>query len=96
MVMFYFILGDGLKIYLYCKFTKKHTCFAGYSVSVGERNNVPLYFTGAPRYNHTGQVILFKHDGKNWTVAHRKNGNQVGNGLENVCVFICVIIHIAN
>ncbi|KAI3352734.1 hypothetical protein L3Q82_019312 [Scortum barcoo] len=54
--------------------------YMGYSVSVGERNQAPLYFTGAPRFEHTGQVILFnRHNGKNWTVSQRINGDQIGS-----------------
>ncbi|XP_030582374.1 LOW QUALITY PROTEIN: integrin alpha-L-like [Archocentrus centrarchus] len=53
--------------------------YMGYSVSVGERNNISLYFTGAPRFKHTGQVVLFKHNGKNWTPAQRINGDQIGS-----------------
>ena len=57
---------------------------AGYSVAVGQRNSAPLYFTGAPRFEHTGQVVLFKHNGMDWTAAQRINGDQVGNCLEKV------------
>ncbi|XP_054460569.1 integrin alpha-D [Anoplopoma fimbria] len=53
--------------------------YMGYSISVGEKNNVPLYFTGAPRFEHTGQVVLFRHDGKIWTAAQRIIGDQIGS-----------------
>ncbi|GLD61092.1 integrin alpha-L-like protein [Lates japonicus] len=53
--------------------------YMGYSVSVGEMNKAPLYFTGAPRFNHTGQVVLFKQGDKSWTVAQRLNGHQIGS-----------------
>ncbi|XP_069024357.1 integrin alpha-X-like [Embiotoca jacksoni] len=53
--------------------------YMGYSVSVGERNGVGLYFAGAPRFNHTGKVVLFRHEGKNWTAADGINGNQIGS-----------------
>ncbi|XP_028264897.1 integrin alpha-M [Parambassis ranga] len=53
--------------------------YMGYSVSVGQKNQVPLYFTGAPRFNHTGQVLLFKHDGINWTRAQRIKDGQIGS-----------------
>ena len=59
--------------------------YAGYSVAVGEKNNVPLYFTGAPRYEYKGQVVLFQKEGNNWKVARRVNGSQVGNCLEEIC-----------
>lgn len=64
---------------------------AGYSISIGEKNDAPLYFMGAPRFEHAGQVILFRHNYKNWTIAQRINGDQVGKCVK---VFICFIIHI--
>lgn len=51
---------------------------AGYSVSVGERGGVSLYFTGAPRFQHTGQVVLFIQNSNNWITAQRITGDQVG------------------
>lgn len=68
---------------------------AGYSVSVGERNSAPLYFTGAPRFEHIGQVVLFKHNGEKWTAFHRENGEQVGDCVEKV-FFLSLYIHILN
>ncbi|KAM9363270.1 integrin alpha-L [Symphorus nematophorus] len=53
--------------------------YLGYSTSVGEKNNAPLYFTGAPRFEHTGQVVLFINDGKKWTVSQRIKGEQIGS-----------------
>ncbi|XP_029293609.1 integrin alpha-X [Cottoperca gobio] len=57
----------------------KNDSYMGYSVSVGEKKNAALYFTGAPRFEHKGQVVLFRHDGKNWIVADRINGEQIGS-----------------
>ncbi|XP_037617269.1 integrin alpha-D isoform X1 [Sebastes umbrosus] len=57
----------------------KMDSYMGYSVSVGEKNNNPLYFTGAPRFEHKGQVVLFRSDFKNWTAAQRINGDQIGS-----------------
>ncbi|XP_010782102.1 integrin alpha-M [Notothenia coriiceps] len=53
--------------------------YLGYSISVGKKNNAPIYFAGAPRFNHTGQVVLFRHEGKNWTAFQRVNGEQIGS-----------------
>lgn len=53
--------------------------YMGYSISVGEKNSAALYFSGAPRFEHTGQVVLFRHNGKNWTAAQRINGHQIGS-----------------
>ncbi|XP_070775265.1 integrin alpha-L [Enoplosus armatus] len=53
--------------------------YLGYSVSVGEKSNTPLYFTGAPRFEHTGRVVLFRQDSKNWTAVQRIDGDQIGS-----------------
>ncbi|XP_076583745.1 integrin alpha-L-like [Chaetodon auriga] len=57
----------------------KNGSYMGYSTSVGERSNTPLFFMGAPRFEHTGQVIFFRHDCQTWTAAHRINGDQIGS-----------------
>uniref|UniRef100_A0A8C4F4P2 VWFA domain-containing protein n=1 Tax=Dicentrarchus labrax TaxID=13489 RepID=A0A8C4F4P2_DICLA len=57
----------------------KNDSYLGFSISVGEKNKAPIYFTGAPRFEHTGQVVLFRHDCKNWTAAQRVNGDQIGS-----------------
>lgn len=36
-----------------------------------------LYIAGQPRYNHTGQVIIYKMEGKEVQVVQRLNGEQV-------------------
>ncbi|XP_008292527.1 integrin alpha-X [Stegastes partitus] len=53
--------------------------YLGYSISVGRRNGVPLYFSGAPRFEHTGRVVLFINRGENWTTAQRIDGDQIGS-----------------
>ncbi|KAK2815604.1 hypothetical protein Q5P01_026071 [Channa striata] len=53
--------------------------YMGYSVAAGEKNSVPLYFSGAPRFEHIGQVILFKQNDKKWTTAQRITGTQIGS-----------------
>jgi len=50
----------------------------GYSVAAGEKDSVSLYFTGAPRYKHTGEVVLFRKTNNIWKVVHRVAGEQVG------------------
>ncbi|XP_030280862.1 integrin alpha-L-like isoform X2 [Sparus aurata] len=57
----------------------KNDSYMGYSTSVGEKNKAPLYFTGAPRFEHKGQVLLFRNEGKNWTTAQRIDGEQIGS-----------------
>ncbi|XP_035992986.1 integrin alpha-L-like [Fundulus heteroclitus] len=53
--------------------------YMGYSLSVGERNGKPLYFTGAPRFNHMGQVIVFQPDDDDWKPVQRITEDQVGS-----------------
>ncbi|KAM6940479.1 integrin alpha-L-like [Xenentodon cancila] len=53
--------------------------YMGFSISVGERNGVSLYFSGAPRFEHKGQVVLFSRNANNWTVAQRINDGQIGS-----------------
>ncbi|KAM7009680.1 integrin alpha-L [Tautogolabrus adspersus] len=53
--------------------------YMGYSVSVGQRSDTPLYFTGAPRFRHTGQVVPFRHNGKEWEAAERIVGDKFGS-----------------
>ncbi|KAM6972009.1 integrin alpha-X [Aplochiton taeniatus] len=53
--------------------------YMGYSVAAGEKNQEPIYFTGAPRSNHTGQIVLFTKCNQTWTVKERKEGDQIGS-----------------
>ncbi|XP_062391600.1 integrin alpha-L-like [Sardina pilchardus] len=53
--------------------------YMGYSVSVGKNNGVPLFFTGAPRYKHRGQVIVFSKTGDNRNVTQRVDSEKLGS-----------------
>ncbi|XP_063056900.1 integrin alpha-M-like [Engraulis encrasicolus] len=53
--------------------------YMGYSVAVGKNNGVAMYFAGAPRYKHKGQVIVFSQSGNDWSVKQRVNGDQIGS-----------------
>uniref|UniRef100_A0A1A7WS47 Integrin, alpha L (Antigen CD11A (p180), lymphocyte function-associated antigen 1, alpha polypeptide) n=2 Tax=Iconisemion striatum TaxID=60296 RepID=A0A1A7WS47_9TELE len=57
----------------------KKDSYMGYSLSVGEKSGVPLYFAGAPRFDHMGQVVVFRQDDKKWSTAQRINENQIGS-----------------
>nr|XP_019939706.1 PREDICTED: integrin alpha-M-like [Paralichthys olivaceus] len=57
----------------------KKDSYMGYSISVGKKDNAPFYFAGAPRFEHTGQVVLFRRDGGDWTAAQTLNGTQIGS-----------------
>jgi hypothetical protein len=47
-------------------------------VAAGEKDSVSLYFTGAPRYKHTGEVVVFRKTDNTWNVLQRVTGEQVG------------------
>ncbi|XP_054897377.1 integrin alpha-D isoform X2 [Poeciliopsis prolifica] len=53
--------------------------YMGYSLSVGERNGISFYFTGAPRFNHTGQVVVFRRDEDQWPLVERITVDQIGS-----------------
>ncbi|XP_037328342.2 integrin alpha-D [Pungitius pungitius] len=53
--------------------------YMGYSVAVGEKNGAALYFAGAPRFQHKGQVVLFSYNNKNWTATQNVHGDQIGS-----------------
>uniref|UniRef100_A0A3Q2FM59 VWFA domain-containing protein n=1 Tax=Cyprinodon variegatus TaxID=28743 RepID=A0A3Q2FM59_CYPVA len=44
-----------------------------------KRNGSPLYFTGAPRFDHVGQVIVFQPDDDKWNTTQRITGDQIGS-----------------
>ncbi|KAI4830952.1 hypothetical protein KUCAC02_002553 [Chaenocephalus aceratus] len=60
---------------------KNHGAYLGYSVtSVVSARNGRLLVAGAPRFNHTGKVIIFtlKNSG-NLTILHSLKGQQIGS-----------------
>uniref|UniRef100_A0A8C8CI99 VWFA domain-containing protein n=1 Tax=Oncorhynchus tshawytscha TaxID=74940 RepID=A0A8C8CI99_ONCTS len=61
--------------------TDMQNSYLGYSVAVAETVNGSIYFAGAPRFNHTGLVMVFQRDPlqQEWTVTHRIPGSQLGS-----------------
>uniref|UniRef100_A0A3P9NLM3 Integrin, alpha 11a n=1 Tax=Poecilia reticulata TaxID=8081 RepID=A0A3P9NLM3_POERE len=60
---------------------KNHGAYLGYTVtSVVSSRNGRLLVAGAPRFNHTGKVIIFtlKNTG-NLTILHSLKGHQIGS-----------------
>ncbi|XP_048112061.1 integrin alpha-11-like [Alosa alosa] len=60
---------------------KNHGAYLGYTVtSVVSAKHGRLYVSGAPRFNHTGKVIIFtlQNDG-NLTILHSLKGQQIGS-----------------
>ncbi|XP_036399707.1 integrin alpha-11a [Megalops cyprinoides] len=60
---------------------KNHGAYLGYTVtSVVSAKNGRLYVAGAPRFNHTGKVIIFTlTNSGNLTVLHSLRGQQIGS-----------------
>lgn len=54
-------------------------CSAGYDVQSASTPDGVLYITGAPRYNHTGRVVVYRLSKKNQIVVSQiLKGEQVG------------------
>lgn len=51
--------------------------FLGYTVTSASVKGGEIYIAGQPRYNHTGQVILYKMHGRDINIIGTLNGEQV-------------------
>ncbi|NWY70927.1 ITA11 protein, partial [Erithacus rubecula] len=60
---------------------KNHGAYLGYTVSsVISTQHERIYVAGAPRFNHTGKVILFNmHSNRNLTIHQALKGEQIGS-----------------
>ncbi|KAI1904404.1 hypothetical protein AGOR_G00005290 [Albula goreensis] len=60
---------------------KNHGAYLGYTVtSVVSAKSGRLYVAGAPRFNHTGKVIVFTlRNNGNLTILHSIKGQQIGS-----------------
>ncbi|KAF7700864.1 integrin alpha-1 [Silurus meridionalis] len=58
--------------------------YIGYDVQSAYTASGVLYITGAPRYNHTGRVIVYRFDGENVTVMQNLDGKQIGSYFGSV------------
>ncbi|NWU95774.1 ITA11 protein, partial [Upupa epops] len=60
---------------------KNHGAYLGYTVSsVISTKHEWVYVAGAPRFNHTGKVILFSmHSNRNLTIHQALKGEQIGS-----------------
>ncbi|XP_068954318.1 integrin alpha-11 [Petaurus breviceps papuanus] len=60
---------------------KNHGAYLGYTVtSVVSRDQGRVYVAGAPRFNHTGKVILFMmHSNRSLTIHQSLKGEQIGS-----------------
>ncbi|XP_050812637.1 integrin alpha-X-like [Gopherus flavomarginatus] len=61
--------------------TDMNDAYLGYSSQVITANGQSSYVVGAPRYQHTGKVILFSQDtkGREWTPRSELSGEQIGS-----------------
>ncbi|XP_066491479.1 integrin alpha-11 [Tiliqua scincoides] len=59
---------------------KNHGAYLGYTVtSVMSSSHDRIYVAGAPRFNHTGKVIIFTmHANRNLTIHQSLKGDQIG------------------
>ncbi|NWI09350.1 ITA1 protein, partial [Crypturellus soui] len=62
--------------------------YLGYTVSSASTPGGVLYIAGQPRYNHTGQVIIYKMEGREVKVLQRLNGEQIGSYFGGVLTTI--------
>ncbi|XP_010006921.1 PREDICTED: integrin alpha-1 [Chaetura pelagica] len=62
--------------------------YLGYTVNSALTPGGVLYIAGQPRYNHTGQVIIYKMEGKEVQVLQRLNGEQIGSYFGGVITTI--------
>ncbi|XP_051560845.1 integrin alpha-L-like isoform X2 [Myxocyprinus asiaticus] len=53
--------------------------YMGYSAVIGQRGNVSLLFSGAPRAEHKGHVTLFSKTKNIWRVTRNVTGEQIGS-----------------
>ncbi|NXJ38578.1 ITA11 protein, partial [Ciconia maguari] len=60
---------------------KNHGAYLGYTVSsVTSTKHERIYVAGAPRFNHTGKVIIFSmHNNRNLTIHQALKGEQIGS-----------------
>ncbi|NXT88400.1 ITA11 protein, partial [Anhinga rufa] len=60
---------------------KNHGAYLGYTVSsVISTQHERIYVAGAPRFNHTGKVIIFSmHNNRNLTIHQALKGEQIGS-----------------
>ncbi|XP_006871997.1 PREDICTED: integrin alpha-M [Chrysochloris asiatica] len=53
--------------------------YLGYASEVISRNKVQSLVLGAPRYQHTGLVVMFKQNAGSWKTSAVINGTQIGS-----------------
>ncbi|KAM4808344.1 LOW QUALITY PROTEIN: integrin alpha-1 [Rhinophrynus dorsalis] len=64
--------------------------YLGYTVSSASVNGEEIYIAGQPRYNHTGQVIIYKMKGKKIEILQTLTGEQIGSYFGSVITTVDV------
>ncbi|XP_077479570.1 integrin alpha-1 [Stigmatopora argus] len=58
--------------------------YLGYDVQSASTPDGVLYIAGAPRYNHTGRVVIYQLKGKDVVVSQTLEGEQIGSYFGSV------------
>ncbi|KAL7846842.1 hypothetical protein SRHO_G00218220 [Serrasalmus rhombeus] len=58
--------------------------YVGYDVQSAYTPSGVFYITGAPRFNHTGRVTIYRFDGKNISITQNLKGEQIGSYFGSV------------
>uniref|UniRef100_A0A8B9K2T0 Integrin, alpha 1 n=1 Tax=Astyanax mexicanus TaxID=7994 RepID=A0A8B9K2T0_ASTMX len=53
--------------------------YVGYDVQSAYTQAGVFYIAGAPRFNHTGRVSIYRYDGENITITQHLRGEQIGS-----------------
>ncbi|XP_051541347.1 integrin alpha-1 [Myxocyprinus asiaticus] len=53
--------------------------YVGYDVQSAYTSKGVLFITGAPRFNHSGRVTVYRFDGENVTITQTLKGEQIGS-----------------
>ncbi|XP_053557238.1 integrin alpha-1 [Bombina bombina] len=64
--------------------------YLGYTVSSASVSGEEIYIAGQPRYNHTGQVIIYKMNGKTIQILQTLYGEQIGSYFGSVLMTVDV------
>ncbi|XP_072514317.1 integrin alpha-1 [Salminus brasiliensis] len=58
--------------------------YVGYDVQSAYTPSGVFYIAGAPRFNHTGRVTIYRFDGENITITQNLKGEQIGSYFGSV------------
>ncbi|OCT98739.1 integrin alpha-1 [Xenopus laevis] len=64
--------------------------YLGYTLSSASVHGGEVYIAGQPRYNHTGQVIIFKLNGQEIEILQTLKGEQIGSYFGSVLTTVDV------